>query len=64
MDCDCGKSLPSADALQCVTCRRAALKKLLKLAAACGAFLGLICSQVPANYQTACKAVASLLGTC
>lgn len=64
MNCDCGQPLPDENALQCTACRRAALKKLLKLAATLGALLGLFCSQLPADYQAPCKGFASILASC
>lgn len=63
MKCECGKDvLP--DSLQCAACRKAAVAKLVKIAAAIGAVLGLICSRLPEDYHKPCKTVATLLASC
>ena len=57
--CDCNK-LMVFGAMRCDDCNRKFLKKLMKWAAAAGAVLGLLCSQLPVQYQAPCRLVAKV----
>ena len=61
--CNCGR-LSTPDTLQCAECRKAAIKRFIKIAAIIGAVLGFICGQLPPNYQTPCRSIAAVLATC
>ncbi len=61
--CACGLQKPVSDT-RCSACRAVLLKKLVKYAVLAGALLGVVCSSVPAQYQAACKSVATLLAAC
>ncbi len=63
MTCQCGKPVPEGT-LQCPTCRKAAVAKLMKIAAILGALLGFACSRLPEDFQGPCKAVAAVLTAC
>lgn len=57
--CVCGAPLAEG-AIRCDVCNRKALKKLVKWAAAAGALLGLLCSQLPPKYQAPCNMVSKI----
>ncbi len=61
--CECGQPKKIGQ-LQCDACRKAAMAKLVKIAAALGVLLGLVCSSLPEKYQAPCKAVAGILSAC
>ena len=62
-ECTCGNQKPVSD-LQCRACRKAARAKLVKIAAAIGIILGLVCSSLPSNLQAPCKVLSGILTAC